>query len=136
MHTINTFLFGDVPHTKHGIYALAREYWKNHPGVAFKDDEWMPFGLAAPLRVSFGRYSFCVSYIDDESVQQSLAYVEKVTSRQFPAARLLGEVRTMFADDQNLDFDHITVDMYHFLEELPGAGVYDDHHKDIFSSRL
>ncbi len=136
MHTINTFLFGDASHTKHSIYALVRQYWCKHPSVVFKDDEWMPFGLAAPLRVSFGRYFFCVSYIDDDSVRESLAYVEKVTSRRFPAERLLGEVRTMFADDKNLDFDHITVDMYRFLEELPGAVVYDDNHQDIIASRI
>ena len=136
MHTINTFLFGDAPHTTESIYGLVRQYWKNHRSVAFKDDEWMPFGLASPLRVSFGTYFFCVSYIDDASVRQSLDYVQKVTARQFPAERLLGEVRTMFAHDENLDFDHITVDMYRFLEELPGSVVYDDHHKNIMSANV
>jgi hypothetical protein len=53
-----------------------------------------------------------------------------------PAKRLLGEVRTMFAADKNLDFDHITVEMVRFLEAIPGSVVYDDNHEDIIASRI
>lgn len=134
MHTINTFLFAsaDDP-SREKIYHLVRQYYEGQKGIEI-DEVWRPFGIAAALRITVDKtYCFTVMQIDDESVHESLAYVESITSIKLPSDKLVCEVRTNFGDDQNSDFDHITLSMYEFLESLPTAVVYDDNHKKIVS---
>ncbi len=136
MHTINTFLFGSAgDSSREKIYDHVRQYFEGEDGVEISED-WLPFDMAASLRVTFDKtYFFTVDYIDDEDIHESLLYIEKSTSIKLPHERLLCEVRTNFGNDKNSDFDHITVSMYEFLEALPNSVVYDDNHKTIVSNR-
>ncbi|WAU76340.1 hypothetical protein [Acinetobacter sp. TR3] len=135
MHTINTFLFPSRPYSREEIFDKVREYCGKWPNVRFSED-WKPFGVPADLRIAIDDYFILVGYIDDPSVVESVEYVQKVVGRTFPIDLLAGEVRTTFADDPNSDFDDFAICMYQFLETLPGAVVYDDNHKDIFTSKV
>ncbi len=134
MHTINTFLFPERPYTREEIFNSVKEYCQAWPNVQFSEN-WKPFGLPAGLRVALDGYFICIDYIDDKSVLESVAYVQSVIGQTLPIHLLAGEVRTTFSDDPNLDFDHFTIYMYQFLEGLPGAVVYDDNHKNVFTSK-
>lgn len=47
---------------------------------------------------------------------------------------ILCEIRTMFGPDKELNYDHVVVSMYQFLEGLKGAVIYDDNHKKIINT--
>lgn len=136
MHCINTFLFhGKGSITRPGVFSLVRDHFGGNRDVQFEEEE-LPFDLPPSLRVSFGSYSFSVSYIEDESVRESVEHVQKVTSARLPVENLTGEIRTVFDDDPKNEHDHIAVNMYQFLEELTGAVVYDENHRRIVSSSI
>lgn len=131
MHSLNTFLFGDDADLgREGIFQLFRDHFAG-PKVSFSENK-KPFGLPSSLRLTFeGGYFIDVSFIANDSVWQSVEHVAKVTRTSLPTSGKVAEVRTIFADDPNSDFDYHTIEVYDFLTRIPGAIVYDDNHKSI-----
>ncbi len=137
VHTINTFLYVENEKiTQDNIFELVQNYFSKDEGVIFSEEE-KAFGPGYDLRIQFDGYWMMVSFIDDESINESISHVKSVTSDPLETKlSLFCEVRTFFGPDENSDFDHLTVSMYQFLEELPNSVVYDDNHESIMAKSI
>ena len=137
MHTINTFLYGNTgEYSQSMIFDRVRKHFSGDESAVLTIKE-QPLGLSPKLKIEIGPYWMLVSVIENASIEESLQHVQAVTQQEIvtPLAPQC-EIRTLFASDEDSDFDHITVDMYQFLESFPNALVYDNNHRAIISNSL
>jgi len=130
---LHAFLGPDSPGTSNDLLAA-------HLCALFADDEdfcltWehLPFAKAPTLVLRWGDWLARIAYEEGERVTQDGAYARGVLGERAPfdLSGATSRVRVVFASDDDRAHTNQIVSLMHFLQQLPGAAVFDPQQGDI-----
>jgi hypothetical protein len=132
---LHAFLGPDSPGTSNDLLAADLR-------TLFADEEefrltWehLPFAKAPTLALRWGNWLARVAYEQGERVTQDGAYAHEVVgeSAPFDLSGATSRVRVVFASDDDRAHTNQIVSLMHFLQQLPGAAVFDPQQGDILT---